>query len=197
MVEMDSFFSRRAPFRSAFYGSTVLALLSIGVVAALLIFGAYTALAFQNLFWMPIIVFIICFFISSFSGLIFIFGKWLQDLEFSKKENVMISLAFLMHVCATLSLFFYQADLHGRALQQAPTFLDAVYFIIDQFSKGAFNDIFDVFDLKLSGISIEHWQPQSKFAVLCLRIYSGLFLVFVFLSLRNFIAARRRAHGQA
>jgi hypothetical protein len=57
---------------------------------------------------------------------------------------------------------------------------DSVLFTVDQFSKGAFNDVFDVFELRWTDFDIRQLPDNVKWHLLAFRLYAnaaGLLLI--------------------
>lgn len=104
-----------------------------------------------------------------------VFGDGLNRRDLGLLTGAVVMCAFGLHASLTTSLC---AD-NPWSLPVAACEAHAFGFLIDQFAKGAFADVFDIYDWKLSSVDIADLSLVDKLSILNFRMLSGVYLLLL------------------
>ena len=100
--------------------------------------------------------------------------------------------SFVLFLCAAGLWFFIEGSACKGTPQAMALCSDQVFgYVADQFYKGAFADIFDVYELKLGEVDSDSLSVADKLMVLNFRMLCAVYVVGVFVALRRWRTGRK------
>jgi hypothetical protein len=104
-----------------------------------------------------------------------VFGSGLSRRDLWLLTGVVVMCAFGLHASLTTTL----CTDSPWALTSAQCETHAAGFLIDQFAKGAFADLFDIYDWTLSSVDVGDLSLMDKLSILNFRLLSGVYLLLL------------------